>query len=155
MCKPIQMFINQEFLWDSVPWLYVSLNTESRALLKLELRSLRKPCNLTVTHRTENKMSSNCRTMRLWTSKSLNQTERLSPHGSLCPSPDCSCQIILGSWCLTPQSGKNRLTSSSWKRDSSFKLMFVRVPWGGWWRAWIFKNHKWMHTLATCNHDKA
>lgn len=155
MCKPIRMFINQGFLWDSVPWLYVFLNIESPALLILELCSLRKPCNLTLTHRTENKMSSDCRTMKLWASKSLNQTERFSPHGWLCPSPACSCLIILGSWCLTRPSGKTRLTFSSWKRDSSSKLIFVHMPWGDWWGAWIFKNHTWMHTLATCNHDKA
>lgn len=134
---------------------YIFLNIESQALLILELCSLRKPCNLTLTHRTENKMSSDYRTMRLWASKSLNQSERRSPHCWLGPSPACSCQIILGSGCLIRQSGKNRLSFTLWKKGLSFTLMFVHMPWGGWWGARIFKNHQWMHTVATCNHDKA
>ena len=157
MCKLIQMFINQGFLWDSVPWLrfFFFLNTEAPALLILDLCYLRKSCNLTLTHRTQNKMSSDCRTTRLWASKSLNQSEGCSPHRGLCPSPACFCQVSLGSWCLTWPSGKNRLIFTSWKRDLSLILMFVHVSWGCWWGAHIFKNQKWMHTLATCNHDKA
>lgn len=100
-------------------------------------------------------MSSDCRTMRLWASKSLNQSERRSPHCRLCLPPACSCQIIRGSWYSTGQSGKSRLTFTSWKRDLSSMLMFVHVPWGCWWGARIFKNHRRVHTLAPCNHDKA
>lgn len=80
------------------------LNEKSQALFRLELCTLHKPCNLTLTHRPGDKINSTYRAQRPWASKSVSQRKTSA---ALLWFLACPCWIILGTLCLTCQSLQN------------------------------------------------
>lgn len=119
-------------------------NEKSRASFVLELCTLHKPCNLTLTHRPGNKISPACRTQRPKNNTPVKE--------SLLP---CSVlQFILAAlfWepCVWLAKAYNFHCGEGiliWVNVCASALRMKACD--------FFFNPKQMHIFATCNHDKA
>lgn len=93
-------------------------NEKSRALFVLELCTLHKPCNLTLTHRPGNKISSARRTQRPKNNTPVKE--------SLLP---CSVlQLVLAALFGEPVFDLSKPTIFTVEKGFSFELMSVHVP---------------------------